>query len=276
MGLIRTLAAAGAFAITGLLATAALAEDFPAPPAPGVSARVDAIRKAGVLRVGVQPIDPWLSQNTTGQGEPWSGPAWMLAKKIAELLGVGIQEVPTSNDTKVTLLGANQADMSISAMGVSAERLKVVDFIVYTHNATCMIYRKDNPKFANVHSIEDLNSPEFDIVYGIGSHDQPYLEQRFPKAHIRGVTNIVDEVVSGHADSTSYNRLEAGRMLRHMSEMGAFPAEDNCINTTEQQSDMGMAIDKGQPEFLNWVRAVAAVMQPQLTAEENRVAATMQ
>ena len=276
MKLTKTLTMAAAIAFSGLLATAALAVDYPAPPAPGVSARIDAIKASGVLRVGVQPIDPWLSQNTTGNGPPWSGPAWMLASKVAELLGVKIQEVPTSNDTKVTLLAANQADMSISAMGVSPERLKVVDFIVYTHNATCMIYRKDNPKFANVHSIEDINRADMDIVYGIGSHDQPYLQQRFPLAQIRGVSNIVDEVVSGHADTTSYNRLEAGRMLRNMPEMAAFPAENNCIGTTEQQSDMGMAIDKGQPEFLDWVRNLAAAMQPELTAEENRVAATMQ
>src|SRR6218665_1051779 len=36
------------------------------PPASGVSARVDAIRKAGVLRVGVVNNPPWLAQNTSG------------------------------------------------------------------------------------------------------------------------------------------------------------------------------------------------------------------
>ena len=45
------------------------------PPAPGVSPRVDAIRKAGVLRVGVLANAPWLVENTTGGGEKWSGPA---------------------------------------------------------------------------------------------------------------------------------------------------------------------------------------------------------
>ena len=36
------------------------------PPAPGVSPRIDAVRKAGVLRVGVVNNPPWLVQNTTG------------------------------------------------------------------------------------------------------------------------------------------------------------------------------------------------------------------
>jgi polar amino acid transport system substrate-binding protein len=274
MHMMKSTLAAAAFALAAFT-SAALAADFPAPPAKGVSSRIDAIRAAGVLRVGVQPIDPWLTQNTTGTGEPWSGPAWMLAKKYAELLGVKLQEVPTSNDTKIALLAANQADISISAMGVSPERLQVADFVVYSHNSTCMIYKKNNPKFAKVTKIEDLNSPEFDIVFGIGSHDEPYQRERFPKAKIRGVTNIVDEVWSGHADTTSYNRLEAGRMLRQMKDMAALPAENNCQGSTEQSSDMGMAVAKGQTAFIDWLRAVQTIIQPDLTAEEMRSAAKM-
>ena len=35
-------------------------------PAPGASPRIDAIKKAGVLRVGVLANAPWLVENTTG------------------------------------------------------------------------------------------------------------------------------------------------------------------------------------------------------------------
>jgi polar amino acid transport system substrate-binding protein len=259
--------------------TAAPTQTLPAPPGPGVSPRIDAIRKSGYLRVGVQPIDPWLTKNTSGGGEPWSGPAWLLAKTYAGLLGVKLQEVPTSNDTKVTLLGANQADISISGIAESPERLQVVDFIIYSVNSTCMIYKKNNPKFANVHTIEDLNSPEFDIVYSIGSHDEPYQRERFPKAHVRGVTRNLDEVLSGHADTTSGNRLDVGRMLKHVPGIAALPAENNCQGSQEQASQMGMAIDKatdpGQKAFLDWLRAVKDVMQPQLTAEEESSTARM-
>src|SRR5262249_22234782 len=135
-------------------ASFAQAQDIPAAPAPGVSARVDAIRASGVLRVGVQNNDPWLVQNTTGQGEPWSGPAELLAQTLADQMGVKLEYVPTSNETKITLLAANQADMSISALGVNPDREKVVDFIVYSTNSTCMVYRKDNPKFANVETVD--------------------------------------------------------------------------------------------------------------------------
>ncbi|MGH8035427.1 MAG: hypothetical protein ACREO9_09390, partial [Lysobacterales bacterium] len=68
-------------AATGLALAAALAASMTSalaqtPPQPGASPRIDAIRKAGVLRVGVVNNPPWLAQNTTGDGEPWSGPSW--------------------------------------------------------------------------------------------------------------------------------------------------------------------------------------------------------
>jgi polar amino acid transport system substrate-binding protein len=276
MKLLKTTLAA-AMALAGLIAVSsfASAQDLPKPPAPGVSKKIDAIRASGKLRVGVQNNDPWLLQNTTGSGAPWSGPAWLLANTYAKLLGVQIQEVPTSNETKITLLAANQADLSISALGVSAERLKVVDFIVYSKNSTCMVYRGDNPKFAKVKTIDDLNAPEFDLVYGIGSPDEPYLKKRFPNAKVRGVTVHIDEVIAGHADSAPYNRIQAARLLKRLPAMKALPAENNCQGSTEQSSEVGMAMDKNQPEFLEWARAVAGAMQKELDAEEARVVATM-
>jgi polar amino acid transport system substrate-binding protein len=57
--------------------------------------------------------------------------------------------------------------------------------------------------------------------------------------------------------------------------MAALPPENNCQDSTEQSSEVGMAVDKNQPEFLDWARAVAAAMQADLDAEEARVVATM-
>ncbi|KAG1245990.1 hypothetical protein G6F68_014827 [Rhizopus microsporus] len=66
------LPAARLFLSAALLAGAATAQ-AQTPPAPGASPRIDALRKAGVLRVGVVNNPPWLVQNTTGSGEPWMG-----------------------------------------------------------------------------------------------------------------------------------------------------------------------------------------------------------
>ena len=265
---------AAAVMIGGLLSASIVsAQDLPAPPAPGVSKRVDDIRASGVLRVGVLNNEPWLVQDTLGGDQPWSGPAWLLAETYAKLLGVKVQEVPVSGETQVTLLAANQADISITALGVSPEREKVVDFIVYSNNSTCMIGRADNAKFAAATTIEDLNTPDFDLVYGIGAPDDTYLKNRFPNAKVRGVTTAIDEVLAGHADSTPYNRIQAVRLMKKVSGLKSLP--EDCQHSTEQSSDVGMAIDKNQPEFLDWLRAVATAMKSEVVAEEDRATAAL-
>ena len=55
------------------------------PPAAGKSPRIDAIKSAGVLRVAVLSNAPWLIENTSGTGEAWDGPAWILAKEYARI-----------------------------------------------------------------------------------------------------------------------------------------------------------------------------------------------
>src|SRR5438132_11205638 len=82
-----------------------------AVPAPGASPRIDAIKKAGVLRVGVLANAPWLVENTTsGAGDAWSGPAWLLANEYAKRLNVKLEAVPVSHETKVPVLASNQVD----------------------------------------------------------------------------------------------------------------------------------------------------------------------
>src|SRR5579864_2142841 len=121
-------------AIAALLAAAlsATAQDVPAP---GASPRIDAIRKAGVLRVGVLANAPWLVENTSGSGDQWSGPAWLLANEYARLLGVKLSPVLVSHETKIPVLAANQVDLSITALAETPERVKVVDFVIYSNTS---------------------------------------------------------------------------------------------------------------------------------------------
>src|SRR5256884_9054943 len=85
-----------------VLAVAARA-DAPVP-APGTSPRIDAIKKAGVLRVGVLANAPWLVENTTGSGDAWSGPAWLLAKEDARRLDVQLEPVTGRHETQEPVL----------------------------------------------------------------------------------------------------------------------------------------------------------------------------
>ena len=262
----------GALLLAGTFGSAHAQE----PPAPGASPRIDAIRKAGELRVGVLQNAPWLIENTTGNGEPWSGPAWLLAKEYARLLGVKLSTVPVSHETKVPVLASNQVDMTISPLGETPERLKVVDFVVYSATSVCMFGRADNAKLAKAASVDDLNRPEVTIAYFTGGAEEGWVKERFPKARLRavassGATAPVEEIMARRADAAPINRVPWVGLQQKVKGLAVLPKENNCQASTEKASPVGLAIDKNQAAYLEWLRQVARARKAQLDADEARV-----
>jgi len=267
----------GAAALALAVALPAFAQT--AVPAPGASPRVDAIKKSGVLRVGVLANAPWLVENTTGSGEAWSGPAWLLAKEYAKRLGVKLEAIPVSHETKVPVLASNQVDISVTPLAETAERLKVVDFVIYSATSVCMFGLANNPKFSAARSVDDLNRPDITIAYYTGGGEEGWVKERFPKAQLRGVAGSgvapVEEVLANRADAVPINRVPWVAMGRKLKQLAVLPKDNNCQNSTEKAAPVGMAIDKNQAAFLAWARAVEKEMEPQLKADEGRVVDTM-
>lgn len=257
--------------------TAAFSADVPAP---GASPRIDAIKKSGVLRVGVLANTPWLVENTTGSGEPWEGPAWLLAQEYAKELGVKLQPIPVSHETKVPVLASNQVDLSITPLAETPERMKVVDFVLYSKTSICIFGRKDNKKLADAASIDAINSPDVTVAYFIGGAEEDWVKERFPKAKLRGVTSSsapapIEEIMAKRADVAPINRIQWVLLNKKVPGLAALPKENNCQDSSEKAAPVGLAIDKGQPAFLDWLNAVEKEMQPKLTADEARIVDTM-
>jgi polar amino acid transport system substrate-binding protein len=268
--------ALGACAVLAALCVAlpAFAQD---PPAPGVSPRIDAIRKAGVLRVAVLANPPWLIQDTTSSGQDWSGPAWMLTEQYAKLLGVKLDPILVSHETKVPVLAANQVDLSITPLAETPEREAVIDFVIYSNTSVCLFGRADNKRFTDAKTVDDLNNPDITIAYFIGAAEEGWVKQRFPKAKLRGVTNSgavapLDEVMARRADAAPINRIPYVAMAQKVKGLAVLPKANNCQDSQEKAQPVGIGVDKNQPAFLEWLRAVEKTMQPQLTADEQRIA----
>lgn len=266
----------GACAVLAALSVAAPAFTQE-PPAPGVSPRIDAIRKAGTLRVAVLANPPWLIQDTTSGGQDWSGPAWLLASEYAKLLGVKLEPILVSHETKVPVLTANQVDLSITPLAETPERDAVIDFVLYSNTSVCMFGRADNKRFADARSVDDLNNPDVTIAYFIGGAEEGWVKQRFPKANLRGVTNAgavapLDEVMARRADAAPINRIPFVAMSQKVKGLAVLPKENNCQDSQEKAQPVGIGVDKNQPAFLAWLRAVAKTMQPKLAADEQRIA----
>ncbi len=245
-------------------------------PQPGQSKTIDAIKARGTLKAGVLAGYPWLKENTTGQGEQYEGPVWLLVQEFIKQLGVKLELVPVSHETKVPVVQNGQVDMSIAPLSVTEPRKKVVDFIVYSNSSICMFGKTDNAKLKDVKSVDDLNREDITVAYFTGAAEEPWVPQRFPKAKARGVTGSgtaapVEEIMSGRADVAPIDKISWITLNKEVPGLAVWPEGEGCLTSTEFSNEVGLAVSKDDPVFRDWLRAVAEEHKDKLQAEEMRL-----
>lgn len=236
-------------------------------PAAGQSSTIDAVVQRGTLRVGVLALPPWLLEDTSAGNKGFSGVSWTLAEAYAKALGVKLETVPVSNDTKVTALNTKQFDISITPLAETKERNKVVDFVTYSATAICYAGLDTNPKITKVKKVDDINSPELSMAYFVGASQEPYLPVRFPKLKLVGVTGAgagvpIEQLLSGRADLIVFNVVEWPALQKRYPHLTAFPS--NCEGSNEQKVPLGHAIAKGDPVFLKFLTKIEKGIDSQL------------
>ena len=256
---------------TPLVASAA---ETPLLP-PGASARVDAIRHRGILPVAVLDEYPWLKQ-TPGAPEPFAGPAWLLAKDYARRLGVTLATVPVAFADKVSVLADGRADIVVAPLLMTPERAKAVDPIVYSMSGQCLFGLASNPKVARAERIEDLNRPGVTLAYNIGTPQADWAMGKLPRAQHLGVPGTIadvrlSEIQSHRADVGSIDKFFFAGFAKRTPGLVSAPRGDACVISRELPIPIAMAVAKGQPAFVEWLRAVAQSDLPQLAAEETRI-----
>ena len=263
--------------IRALMAMSLAASPMPVPstavPAPGKSPRIDAIRHSGVLRVAVLDEYPWLKQNKAGNPQPFSGPAWRLAEEYARRLDARIFTTTVTFQTKVSAVTSGAVDITIAPLLVTPERERQVDIIPYSVSAQCLLGLASNPKVAAARSIDDLNRPDITIAYMNGSPQGEWLKQRLPKAARQPVAGAladvpIDAIRARQSDVTNIDKyFFAGYAHTHPG-LVSIPKGTACLDSRELPIPIGMAVAKGQPELLAWLRAVAASVQPAVEGAE--------
>jgi len=245
------------------------AADVPVPP-PGASTQIDAIRQRGTLRVAVLNEFPWLIRNSSADAAPFHGPAWRLAEEYARRLGVRIETTPVSFDDKVSILASGAVDISIVPLLMTPERETVVDMIGYSASAHCVFGLADNPKVAAADRIDDLDQPAVTIGFITGTPQGAWLQKRLVRAARDGVPgNLADlatgEILAHRADVAPIDKFFFRDLQKKVPGLASVPKD--CLASQELPIPIGMAIDKGQPVFLDWLRAVAADIKPGVDAE---------
>jgi polar amino acid transport system substrate-binding protein len=245
-------------------------------PAPGQSKKIDEIKKRGTLRAAAIGEFPWLPENTSGSGPKFSGPAWVLANEIATRLGVTLEIVPVSHETKVPILATGQADITIAPLTITPARQKVVDFVPYSGSSLCFFGLASNPKLQKAKTVDDLDTSDITMAYFTGTPPETWAPTRFHKLKYRAVAGSganapVEEIISKRADIAPIDNVAWPNLDVAVKGLIVFPQGDACLKSHEMEAQTAMAIDKGDPVFLAWLTAVRDQVQPKLDAEEMRV-----
>ncbi len=143
------------------------AEDTPTGSA--TSAAEVAELQDGVLQVGSDisyaPIEFFEEGTQNAQGLDVD-----LADALAEELGVRAEFINTGFDGIIGALNVSRFDVLISAMTVTEERQKEIDFIPYFAAGTDILVAEGNPK--NIKTIEDLSGLTAGVQIGTIQVDQ--------------------------------------------------------------------------------------------------------
>jgi polar amino acid transport system substrate-binding protein len=245
-------------------------------PAPGQSPKIDAIKQRGVLKVAAIGEFPWLPENTSGSGPQFSGPAWVLAEEYAKRLGVKLEVVPVSHETKVPILATGEADISIAPLSVTPKRQEVANFVVYSHSSLCMFGLADNPKLKDAKTVDDLNREDITIAYFTGTPPETWAPTRFPKAKLKGVTGSganapIEEIMAKRADIASIDNVAWPQLQKQVPGLKSFPPGDECLQSEEMATEVGLAVDKKDTVFHDWLQSVYEEIKDKVTAEEMRL-----
>ncbi|MBP2621677.1 transporter substrate-binding domain-containing protein [Streptococcus panodentis] len=135
------------------------------------SEQVKAIQKRGVLNVGVKQDVPNFGY-LNPENNTYSGLEIDLAKKIAKELGVKINYVPVTAQTRGPLLDNGQVDIVIATFTITDERKLLYNFTTpYYTDASGFLVNKSS----KIKNLEDLDGKTIGVVQG--SITQTLLEE---------------------------------------------------------------------------------------------------
>jgi len=233
---------------TGVVAAAALS--LPAVAADNAlweKSTLNQIVKSGKLRVGLEAgYLPFEMKDKAGNIVGFDVD---MAKLMAKAMGVELELVNTGWDGIIPALLTDKFDMLMSGMTITAERNLKVNFTdPYIVVGQSVILSK---KLAGtVTSYRDLNNPKYTIASKLGVTGDLVAKRLLSRAKLNLYETEAEgslEVMNGNADAFIYDfpynaifAAENSKSVVHLSEPFTY-------------EPLGIAIRKGDPDFLNWI-----------------------
>jgi len=212
------------------------------------SATLDAVRKAGVLRVGVVAIPPWALPGPSGE---LVGFEVDVARKLATDLGVRLELVRTTLAGYAGDLGVGRFDIAAAGLWPTPSSALLVNFSQpYAVNSVELL--GNTKKFGDKPGRAALNRENVTIGVRAGSHSEAVVRRQFPRAR----------VVTFDADEKFFEEFSAGKLDAIVAAApvpdylaAAFPKSSFRSQSTLATRREAFAIERGDPDFLAYLNA---------------------
>jgi polar amino acid transport system substrate-binding protein len=215
---------------------------------------LEAVKKRGVLKVGMDIFQPWAMKDKNGQ---LIGFEIDVATRLAEDMGVKVEFVPTAWSGIIPALLTGKFDVIIGGMGITAQRALQVNFSQpYDFSGMSIVAHRE--RAAGFSSLEDFNRPDVEIAVKLGTTAAAAAKKFLPQAQLRmfdGEPQAYQELRNGRVHAVIGMAPRPAYEAIDYSETLFMPVEE--IFTREP---VGFAVRKGDPDtlayFNSWITIV--------------------
>jgi ABC-type amino acid transport substrate-binding protein len=211
---------------------------------PAMAGVLDNIHSAGKVRIGVS-----LGGEPIGFRDAQNNPIGYdvdVANMIGKALGVPVEFTDVSGDARISMLVSGQLDIVVANTSATLERAKSVDFsIPYNRAGLRVIVQKG----AGINKLDDLAGKK--IAVGRGTTGETFIKKAEPNAQLVYVDNFAPDGVL----LLQQKRVDAAIEDSSLVDYLATKNPDTLVTLSGLYSNdpIGIAVAKGDPEFVRWL-----------------------
>ncbi len=217
---------------------------------PGIASAdtLDDILQRGKLRVGMEPgYMPFEMTNKKGEIVGFDVD---VAKRMAKAMGVELELVSTAWDGIIPALITNKFDIIMSGMTLTQERNMKISFATpyIVIGQSILIDKKLSGK---VKSYKDLNNKSYKVASKLGTTGEQAVKRMIPNATYisfeteqEGVMDLLNGKVDAFVYDLPFNAIAYAQKGQGKIEL---------LDTPFTYEPLAMAVNKGNPDFLNWL-----------------------
>ncbi len=204
------------------------------------------VRRRGLLRVGVVPVEPMVMHGPNGS---WQGFSVDLARRLADDLGLRLELVPTSWPRVIPDLLDKQYDVIITGLWITAARALVVNFTQPTV-AEGLHLVASSARAARRLKRADYNQIDVTLAVGTGTPQALQARRLFPQARLLTLDDGTELVAvrDGRALAALVPTISPEALLDAAGDGLFLPLPEPVARTSA-----AMGVRKGDPDWLSFL-----------------------